>query len=172
MSVLRVAHHALKRVLPYPFLFLALLAMWLLLNQSTSPGQLVLGTLVAFGAAWVMAALKPEPARVRLGTAVLVLAGRVAVDVVRSNIAVGRIILGLGREGRTTGFMTVPLEMKSRYGLATLSIILTATPGTLWMNYDPVRGELLLHVLDLVDEREWIDIVKNRYEGPLMEIFE
>ena len=30
----------------------------------------------------------------------------------------------------------------------------------------------MIHVLDLIDERVWIDTIKNRYERPLLEIFE
>jgi multicomponent K+:H+ antiporter subunit E len=162
----------MKRVLPYPLLFLALWAMWLLLNQSVSPGQLIFGAIIAFGASWAMVALGPEPARVRSPVAVVTLAGRVAVDVVHSNIAVGRIILGLTPPNRRSGFMTVPLDLTNRYGLTVLSIVLTATPGTLWMNYDPARRELLVHVLDLVDEEEWVHLIKDRYERLLIEIFE
>jgi multicomponent K+:H+ antiporter subunit E len=57
-------------------------------------------------------------------------------------------------------------------GLAVLAIIVTATPGTAWMEYDAASGSLLLHVFDLVDEASWTDLVKNRYEHMLMEIFE
>ena len=53
-----------------------------------------------------------------------------------------------------------------------LSIIITSTPGTIWMNYDAAKGTLLLHVLDLVDETVWIRTIKGRYERLLMEIFE
>jgi len=42
----------------------------------------------------------------------------------------------------------------------------------LWMQYDSSRGELLVHVLDLVDEDAWIRLLKDRYERLLMEIFE
>jgi multicomponent K+:H+ antiporter subunit E len=31
---------------------------------------------------------------------------------------------------------------------------------------------LTIHVLDLIDEREWIRTIKNRYERRLLEIFE
>jgi hypothetical protein len=31
---------------------------------------------------------------------------------------------------------------------------------------------LLIHVLDLVDEQSWIDSIKQRYERPLLEIFQ
>ncbi|MBS7540989.1 Na+/H+ antiporter subunit E [Ancylobacter lacus] len=161
-----------RALFPFPRLFLALWALWLLLNQSLSTGQLLLGAVVAYGAAWAMAALDPPAARPKAPRAVLLLLGRVLVDVVRSNIAVGRIILGRGRRDRATGLMTVHLDLTDRYGLAVLSIILTATPGTLWLNHDPARNELLLHVLDFVDEGEWTDIIKNRYERLLIEIFQ
>ncbi|QFR32857.1 Na+/H+ antiporter subunit E [Ancylobacter sp. TS-1] len=162
----------IRKVLPHPLLFLALLAMWLLLMQSLSAGQLVLGAVVAFGGCWLMVALDPPPTRLRRPRAVARLAGRVFVDVFRSNIAVGRIILG-GEERRThSGFMSLRLDLTNSYGLAVLAIVLTCTPGTQWVHYDPSRGVLMLHVLDLVDEKEWVRIIKQRYEALLMEIFE
>jgi multicomponent K+:H+ antiporter subunit E len=41
-----------------------------------------------------------------------------------------------------------------------------------WVEYEAAGGTMLLHVLDLVDGAEWHRIVKERYERPLMEIFE
>lgn len=68
--------------------------------------------------------------------------------------------------------MRVPLDMRNPYGLAVLACIVTATPGTIWVEYDFAQGTLLLHILDLIGEEEWARIIKNRYEGRLMEIFE
>lgn len=162
----------LRKILPHPLLFLALLAMWLLLMQSLSAGQLLLGSIVAFGGCWVMVALDPPPARLRRPRAIARLAGRVFLDVFRSNLAVGRIILG-GAERRThAGFMSLRLDLTNSYGLAVLAIVLTCTPGTQWVHYDPARRVLMLHVLDLVDEKEWVRIIKQRYESLLMEIFQ
>ncbi|MBM6584501.1 Na+/H+ antiporter subunit E, partial [Microvirga sp. BT689] len=67
---------------------------------------------------------------------------------------------------------TIPLDLRSRNGLAVLSIIITSTPGTIWVEYNAARSTLLLHVLDLVDETVWIRTIKGRYERLLMEIFE
>jgi multicomponent K+:H+ antiporter subunit E len=96
----------------------------------------------------------------------------VVADIVRSNIAVARIIFGLGRRDRRSGFVRIPLEMRDRYGLTALACIITATPGTLWIEYDGETGAVLIHVLDLVDEDAWIRLIKRRYEQRLMEIFE
>lgn len=163
---------ALRRILPYPLLFVALLAMWMLLQQSLSPGQFILGTVVAFGGTWAMVALQPTPTRIRRTSAALRLAGRVFVDVFRSNLAVGTIIVGGPHRRTHSGFMTLRLDLSNRYGLAVLAIVMTCTPGTLWVHYDPVRRTLLLHVLDLVDEKQWARLIKLRYESLLLEIFE
>jgi multicomponent K+:H+ antiporter subunit E len=119
-----------------------------------------------------MAALRPEKPRIRRPGAALRLAGMVFVDILRSNLAVGRIIVRSREPGVNAGFMTIPLDMRSRHGLAVLSIIITSTPGTIWVNYDSAKGTLLLHVLDLVDETAWLRLIKDRYERQLMEIFE
>lgn len=162
----------MSRILPHPLLFLALLAMWLLLNQSASAGQIVLGAVVAYVASWTLSVFGRERIRLKRPAAMVQLAFRVLIDIFRSNLAVGRIILaGAPRKGQS-GFMTLPLQLRDHNGLALLAIILTATPGTLWMNYDAAKGELLLHVLDLVDESHWVNLIKNRYERLLMEIFE
>jgi multicomponent K+:H+ antiporter subunit E len=97
----------------------------------------------------------------------------VSLDIVRSNIAVAWLILTGGRNGlRRSNFIEIPLELRSQGALAILAIILTATPGTAWLEYKPDTGTLLLHVFDLVDEATWRDLIKNRYEALLLEIFE
>ncbi len=44
--------------------------------------------------------------------------------------------------------------------------------GTAWIEYDQGTGVVLIHILDLVDEAAWVDLIKNRYEALLLEIFE
>ncbi|MFV0623199.1 Na+/H+ antiporter subunit E [Sphingomonas sp. ac-8] len=160
----------MSRLLPHPVLTLALLAMWLLLQQSLSLGQILLGSLVAVIAARGFAALRPTPGRIRFGRAMLRLIGIVLIDIVRSNLAVGRIVL-LRPANRKAGFLRIPLDLTNRHGLATLAIITTATPGTLWVQHDAARNLLLLHILDLTDEDYWIRLIKGRYERLLMEVF-
>jgi multicomponent K+:H+ antiporter subunit E len=159
-------------ILPYPLLSTALLVLWLLLNQSVSAGHVILGSVIAILASWAMASLRPEKPRIRRPESALRLLGLVVYDIVRSNLAVGRIIVSPREAGVNAGFMTIPLDLRSRQGLAVLSIIITSTPGTIWLHYDAAKGTLLLHVLDLVDETVWIRLIKGRYERLLMEIFE
>lgn len=161
----------MSRVLPYPLLTASLLLMWLLLT-SFSLGQFLLGGLVALTASKAMTALEPSKPRIRRWRVIPKLAGIVALDILRSNVAVFSIIVQGRRRERVSGFVAIPLDLRDRTGLAVLSCIVTSTPGTAWVEYDPVSGILLIHVLDLVDKDEWVTLIKNRYEALLMEIFE
>lgn len=162
----------MSRILPHPLLSLALLAMWLLLNASLAPMTVLAGAGLALLLPFAMRALEPAPARVRAPLAVLRLLGAVLADMLRSNLAVGRIILGGRRRERASGFVIVPLDLRSPHGLAVLAIVLTGVPGTLWVQYNAASGQLLMHVLDLVDGEDWGHIIKHRYERHLREIFE
>ena len=161
----------MKLLLPHPLLSLGLFIASILLSGSVAPPSIALALVMSLAAPQVMRALRIDHVRVRAPGAILTLAGRVAVDVVRSNLAVGQILVGR-RVDRVSGFIHIPLDLKDRYGLAVLAIIITTTPGTLWVEFDRGSGRLLMHVLDLVDEATWVQIVKERYERPLMEIFE
>lgn len=161
----------MKRIIPYPLTTSGLVVVWLMLNQSISLGHILLGSIVAILAGLIVSLLRIAPPRIRVSLAIPKLAAAVLYDVVRSNIAVGRIVLSR-RIVATSGFVRIPLDTNNRYCLAALACIITATPGTLWVEHDSRQNVLLLHVLDLVDERYWIDLIKLRYERALMETFE
>lgn len=162
----------MRRLFPYPMLSVLLLVFWLLLNQSATPGQILLGAILGISGSLSLSVLRPPTFRVRNVRAILTLAVMVLRDIVRSNIAVTKLILQPDKPGYTSGFMTINLDMRSHYGLAMLACIITSTPGTLWVNFDSASGSLLIHVLDLVDEETWVKTIKHGYERFLMEIFE
>ncbi len=152
---------------------LVLTALWLVLTETLTLGNTLLGLLVGFG--MVLSFQKLRPVRPRLGRVHVAVAlfFRVLIDIIKSNLAVGRIVLGLtgGREVRS-GFLDIPLELRDPHGLAVLAMIVTATPGTVWSGLADDSSVLRLHVLDLQDPQGWIRTIKQRYEGPLREIFE
>lgn len=162
----------MNRVLPYPLLAGSLMALWLLLNQSLAPLDLLIGAGLGFALSRAMLVLDPDPPTIRRPRAVLRLLRVASYDVVRSNLAMIRIILNLGRRELTSGFVNIPLQIRSRYALAALATIITSTPGTFWAAHDRRTGVLTIHVLDLVDDAYWVRLVKRRYEVLLMEIFE
>lgn len=162
----------MSRLVPYPLFSLALVLMWLVLTRF-SLGHFLLGTGVAVLAGWAMWALRPERPSLRRWSAIPHLLGIVAWDILRSNAAVAWLILSRDRRGtRRSDFLQIPLRLRHPSALAVLAIIVTATPGTAWLEYDAESGVLLLHVFDLVDEAKWHDLIQNRYEARLLEIFE
>ena len=114
----------MSRLVPFPFASAGLLGFWLLLNQSLSLGHILLGTALALVGGWVLATLELPNARTRRLGAIIRLAGLVVADIVRSNIAVARIILGLQSGERHSGFVEIPLELRDPYGLAALACIM------------------------------------------------
>ena len=163
----------MSRWLPFPLLGLALLAMWLVLNESVAPAHLLFGAVIALVGTWILALLQPPTRRVRrrIGASAM-LCWLVFADIVRSNLAVARIVLQPGVRGRVAGFLDMPLEVRHPGALAVLACIITATPGTSWARYDAARNAVTIHVLDLVDDQAWIRQFKKRYENRLKEIFE
>lgn len=162
----------MKRRPLIPLMPVFLLLTWLLLNDSVAPGQVVLGAVFAVLIIVAVARLRPLPAWPHRLYVAIGLIWHVFVDIVRSNLAVGRIILGASRRQPTIGFMQIPLDLRDPHGLAMLAVIVTGTPGTVWAGHDAEHNVLTLHVLDLKDEGTWVRTIKDRYERPLMEIFE
>ena len=156
-----------------PALVLGLAALWLALNQTLSFGQVVLGLALGTLLSWATSTLRPLQGRVRRLDLALLLAMLVLVDMLRSNVHVARVVLGLtGRRAIRSAFVDIPLQMKDPHGLAALAVIITSTPGTVWVGLSADGGSLRIHVLDLIDEARMIHLVKDRYERRLMRIFE
>ena len=96
----------------------------------------------------------------------------VMADTVQSNLAVARLLLAPGRRRHPAGFVRIPLDVRDPNALAALAMIVCITPGTAWAELALDRSALLLHVLELDDAAAITAHIKQRYERPLMEIFE
>jgi multicomponent K+:H+ antiporter subunit E len=155
------------------FVTATLVVVWLLLQQSVGVGAVLVGAVLSVLAMAATRKLDLPDVSFRRPWSALTLAVVVLGDIIRSNVAVARIILGLSpRKGSSSGFLRIPLDMRAPYGLATLACIITATPGTIWVAYDSSSHSVLLHILDLVDEKVWFETIKGKYERRLMEVFE
>jgi multicomponent K+:H+ antiporter subunit E len=161
----------MRRWLPHPVTSLLIAAVWLLLNQSASAGNLVLAVLFALTIPLVLAPLRPVSLRLRKPGVALRLLGVFLYDVVMSNIEVARRVLGPEAAIRP-GFVWIPLELTEPHAIATLAAIITLTPGTLSADLTEDRRHLLVHAFNVDEPEALIAGIKNRYERPLLEIFE
>jgi multicomponent K+:H+ antiporter subunit E len=162
----------MRRVLPAPLLSLALFALWLVLNQTLAIGHLVFAAAIALAAPILSAPLRPLPVRIRHPLAIVRLILAVAHDVVVSNWLVALRTVLAHRDSPRSAFVRVPLALRDANGLTALAIITTVVPGTVWSELALDRSALLLHVFDVDDEAAFVSHYKDRYERPLMEIFE
>jgi multicomponent K+:H+ antiporter subunit E len=161
----------MKRWLAYPVLWCLLVAMWVVLGGAFAATDLILGALVATGATLGLRRLQLPGVVLRRPRVALELACLVVADVVRSNLAVAWLVMRPTAEGRVSGFVRIPLELRNPAGIAALACIITSTPGTAWARYDSTHGILTMHVLDLVEPETWIRTIKERYERRLLEVF-
>ena len=162
----------MKRWLPSPRLSVALLIMWLLLNMSVTPGQVLLGIVLAVSAPVLAQPLRPFAAQVKKPLVIVQLLLYSLREIIRSAFNVSRIILFTHHKDLNSQFIRIPLDLRDPHGLAVLSCIINSTPGTVWVEILPDSHDLALHILDLHEAQWWVDMIKTRYERPLIEIFE
>jgi multicomponent K+:H+ antiporter subunit E len=160
----------MRRVFPYPLLWLALVAMWLLATDSISPLQILAAAVFAALGCLALVALEPPRPRIRHLRTILELVALVAADVLVSNIAVFTLILS--RRIPRSEFVTIPLELRDPNGLTVLACIVTATPGSAWIHHDSKLSTVMIHVLDAADGAAWGATLKRNYEQRLLEIFQ
>lgn len=157
--------------LPHPILTPVLAGLWLLLNNSVAPGQVLLGLLLGWAIPRFTLAFWPERVRIHQPAALLRLLGVFAYDVVVANLAVARLILAGPRHLRPA-FVTVPLDLRDDLAISLLANIICLTPGTVSAKLSEDRRLLLVHTLDTGAPAELVDAIKARYEAPLREVFE
>ena len=114
----------------------------------------------------------PQYRRVMIPLTVLRRGFSVVADTTQSNLQVARFLLFPSLRRHPADFVTIPLELRDPNALAVLAVIVCITPGTAWAELSMDRSLLRLHVLEVGDPQAIIDHVKQRYERPLMEIFE
>lgn len=161
----------MKRLLPHPILAGFLLVLWLVLQQSAGLGHIIFGGAIAIAVSMAASAIIPERVVIKRPLKFIQLIVVAGLDIIRSNLAVMSVLFH-PRPNPTAGFIEMDLTLKNPFALAILACILTATPGSAWLEYDKARSTVLIHVFDLVDEEEWVTTVKRRYEALLLEIFQ
>lgn len=162
----------IRRLIPHPLMTLTLWLSWMLLTRF-SPGMAILGAIIAMVAGLSMVRLEMPPVRIKSLRKSVQLFFIVINDIIRSNIAVVRLVLaGPAACAARASFLEIQLQLRDRHALTVLALIVTSTPGTTWVEYDPESGRLLLHVLDLADDDELRNLIRTRYETLLLEIFE
>ena len=162
---------AMPRLLPHPILSSTLTGLWLLLVNSITPGQIVLGLLLGWMIPLLTLRFWPEVVTIRKPFTLLWYVGLLLWDIIVANFTVARLILG-DLDRLKPVFIQLPLSLTSDLAISLLASSITLTPGTVSARLSEDRRYLLVHALNEADPDTLIATIKQRYERPLQEIFE
>ncbi|EMR12770.1 cation antiporter [Methylophaga lonarensis MPL] len=161
----------MRRLLPHPVLSVFLWLIWLLLNNTMAAGHVVLGAVLAVFIPWLSSAFWPEQVCIKKPLVLLRYILVVLWSIIVANINVARLILGRS-DKLQPGFISLELRLQSPVGISMLSNTISLTPGTVSCDLSDDRRYLLIHALHIDDVEAIISDIQNRFEQPLLEIFE
>ncbi|WP_432697778.1 Na+/H+ antiporter subunit E [Marinobacterium sp. YM272] len=161
---------ARNRWVPMPAQSLILFLVWLLLNNSVAPGQILLGAFLALVIPLLVAPMQARQPRVLKHGLALRYTLMVIYDIVVANFEVAMRVIG-PNSALEPAFVAIPLDIEGALPITLLASTISLTPGTVSAEVSENRRWLYIHVLHLDDETALIEQIKTRYEAPLKEIF-
>jgi multicomponent K+:H+ antiporter subunit E len=161
----------MKRLLPHPILTAALALIWLLLVNSFSAGNLILGLLLGWAIPLFTLRFWPQRVVIRHPLTLLRFILVVLTDIVVANVIVAWYIVR-GPKHLNPAFVMVPLDLESDLAIGLLANTICLTPGTVSAQLTPDQRHLLVHALNTTDPETLTNTIKQRYEAPLKRVFE
>lgn len=157
------------QLFPHPVVFSLVFMAWLMLQHSVSIDNVCMALLLAWGISLISRNFIISTPNINWLQAIQ-LFFIVLYDVVISNLRVAKLVLGPARNMHPKWYR-VPLDTRHEQVNTILAMIITTTPGTVSAGIDQQRGDILVHSLSTDDEHEDIRLIKQRYEQPLMRIY-
>lgn len=155
---------------PQPWLSLVLFIIWQFLSDGISGASLVLGLILAWAIPQMTQGFWPERPTFFKSWRMPGYLMRVLWDIVVASVQVARLILS-PRKPRPM-FVSYPLELEQPLAITILASTISLTPGTVTVDVSDDNKILLVHALDAENSDEVINAIRDRYEKPLLEMFE
>ena len=162
----------IARLLPHPWLTVLLTVVWLLLINTVSLGDVLLGLLLGIAIPIITAPYWPDRPALRHPLRIAAYVLIVIWDVIKANFIVAGLILFRRNADLQSRFITVPLDLHTPEAITVLAGTITMTPGTLTADMSACGRALLIHCLHAPDPDAVVAEIKDRYERRLKEIFE
>jgi len=160
-----------SRLFPMPLHSIMLLIVWLMLNTTLSLGHIILGAVLAIVIPLLCAPLRVPQPKMKKPLKALSYMLVVLKDIVVANFEVAFLVVGPMHKIRP-GLVAVPLDLSDTLPITVLASTVTMTPGTVSAEVSKDKKWLYVHVLDMPDdEQEVVDLIKQRYESRVKEIF-
>jgi multicomponent K+:H+ antiporter subunit E len=162
----------LARMFPHPQLTIMLTIVWLLLVNTVTVGNLLLGLVLGIAIPVITRPFWQKRPRLRRPLKIVEYAVIVMWDIVVANVIVAYTILFKSNAATRSHWIRVPLELTSPEAITILAGTITMTPGTVASALTADASAILVHCLDTDDPDSVRDQIKRRYERRLKEIFE
>ena len=158
-------------LLPHPVLTLLLAIIWTMLQNEVSAGMVVFGIILGIIIPRMTSIWWPDrPKGFRLGKMVTY-SIMVMWDIVVANVQVAWIVLSVPNSKLKPAWIVIPLELREPEAITLLAGTITLTPGTVSADLSAEGRSLLVHVLHTTDPDAEVDVIMNRYQRRLKEIF-
>lgn len=162
---------AFSRILPMPLHSILLLIVWLMLNSTISLGHIILGSILAIFIPLLCEPLRVPQPKIKRPFKIVSYLFVILKDIMVANIEVALLVIGPMHKIKP-GFVAVPLDLSDTLPITVLASSVTMTPGTVSAEVSTDQKWLYVHVLNMPEnEQEVIDLIKQRYESRVKEIF-
>jgi len=160
-----------RRLLPQPFVSLAILGLWLVITSTFTTGSLVMGVILGILIPIFTQPFWPNRPLVRRPMLAMRLFLLLCWDIILANWEVARLVLG-PIDRIHPQFFDLPIAINDPFVATLLASIISLTPGTVSVDIDMEAGVIHVHCFNIMDEALTIATIKARYEAPLKEIFQ
>lgn len=160
----------MKRLIPHPGLSVLLLSIWLLVNNTMSPGHILLGGILGILIPYFTSAFSPGEIRFTHSVLIIKYLGRLVLDILAANLQVALWIIQPNRKLQPT-FVRYELMLNSPLAITVLANTISLTPGTVSCDISSDHQHILIHSLHTKDPESVIKQIHTRYEQPLLEAF-
>ncbi|ALI55390.1 Na+/H+ antiporter subunit E [Celeribacter marinus] len=158
-------------LLPHPVLTLLLAIIWTMLQNDVSAGMVVFGIILGIIIPRMTSIWWPDrPKGFHLGKMVTY-SIMVMWDILVANVQVAWIVLSVPNAKLKPAWIVIPLELREPEAITLLAGTITLTPGTVSADLSSEGCSLLVHVLHTTDPDAEVDVIMNRYQRRLKEIF-
>lgn len=142
---------------------------WIALTGSFTLSNFAFGFIISFGILWLVHARKTDFRYLYTTGKIVKFFFSYLYEMIKSNLNVAYHVMS-PLSALKPGIVEIPLEAKTDTEITLLANLVMLTPGTLSMDVSTDRTVLYVHSLYISEKQDFIDMIKNRYEKPLLEI--
>ncbi|NWO13740.1 Na+/H+ antiporter subunit E [Virgibacillus sp.] len=143
--------------------------MWMFLSESYSVPSFIAGYLLGILLLFLLRRFIPDTFYFRRVVKIVSLIFLFIKELLSSNIEIVKLVYS-PKPNFEPAIFELPTELKSNWEITLLANLISLTPGTLSVAVSRDNTKLFIHGMDIHDNNEAIDSIKNTFEKAIMEV--